>query len=172
MTEALWVHTLETPWIDGKCGDMLRARLDEGLKAAMRARDACATSTMRLILAALKDRDIAERGKGNTAGLSDEQILGLLRSMIKQRLESIRMYEQGGRAELARQEADEITVIQQFLPQQMNAQAVEDAVAGVIAETGAATLKDMGRVMALLKERYPGRMDFAQAGSLVKARLS
>lgn len=151
---------------------MLRTRLDEGLKGAMRARDACATSTMRLILAALKDRDIAERGKGNPAGLSDEQILGMLRAMIKQRQESIRLYEQGGRSELAQQEANEIEVIRQFLPAQMTAEAVEDAVSAVIKETGAATLKDMGRVMGTLKERYPGQMDFAQAGALVKARLS
>ena len=138
----------------------------------MRARDACATSTMRLILAALKDRDIAERGKGNAAGLSDEQILGLLRSMIKQRQESIRLYEQGGRPELAKQEADEIVVIEQFLPAQMDPRAVEGAVTAIIAETEASTLKDMGRVMALLKERFPGQMDFAKAGALVKARLS
>jgi uncharacterized protein YqeY len=151
---------------------MLRRRLDEGLKSAMRARDLCATSTMRLILAALKDRDIAERGKGNATGLSDEQILGLLRSMIKQRQESIRLYEQGGRPELAEQEANEITVIEQFLPAQMDPQAMADAVAAVIAEAEASTLKDMGRVMALLKERFPGQMDFAKAGALVKARLS
>jgi uncharacterized protein YqeY len=151
---------------------MLRIRLDEGLKDAMRARDACATSTMRLILAALRDRDITERGKGNPAGLSDDQILGMLRSMIKQRQESIRLYEQGGRSELARQEANEISVIQQFLPPQMTADAIEGAVAAVIEETGAATLKDMGRVIAVLKERYPGQMDFAKAGGLVKARLS
>lgn len=138
----------------------------------MRARDPCATSTMRLILAALKDRDIAERGKGNAAGLSDEQILGMLRSMIKQRHESIRLYEQGGRSELARQEANEITVIEQFLPAPMSPRAVEDAVASVILETGATTMKDMGRVMSLLKERHSGQMDFAQAGTLVKARLS
>jgi uncharacterized protein YqeY len=151
---------------------MLRRRLDEGLKSAMRARDLCATSTTRLILAALKDRDIAERGKGNATGLSDEQILGLLRSMIKQRQESIRLYEQGGRPELAEQEANEIIVIEQFLPAQMDPQAMADAVAAVIAEAEASTLKDMGRVMALLKERFPGQMDFAKAGALVKARLS
>lgn len=151
---------------------MLRTSLDDGLKAAMRARDACATSTMRLILAALKDRDIAERGKGNPAGLTDEQILGLLRSMIKQRQESIRLYEQGGRLELAKQEANEIGVIRQFLPAQLPAEAVEQAVAAVIHESGAASLKDMGRVMATLKARYPGQMDFAQAGAMVKARLS
>lgn len=127
---------------------------------------------MRLILAALKDRDIAERGKGNVAGLSDEQILGLLRSMVKQRQESIRLYEQGGRPELAHQEANEIAVIEQFLPAQMDPQAMDNAVAAVIAEAEALTLKDMGRVMALLKQRFPGQMDFAKAGALVKARLS
>lgn len=151
---------------------MLRTRLDEGLKQAMRARDECATSTMRLILAALKDRDIAERGKGNANGLNQEQILAMLRSMIKQRHESIRLYEQGGRTDLAKREANEITVIEQFLPPLMDEAAVEQAVAAVIAETGAATLKDMGRVMALLKERFPGQMDFARAGALVKARLT
>lgn len=150
---------------------MLRARLDEGLRVAMRARNERATSTMRLILAALKDRDIAERGKGNTAGLGEEQILGLLRSMIKQRQESIRLYEQGGRPELAKQEADEIVVIEQFLPQQMDEGALEAAVAGAVAELEAKTLKDMGRVMSLLKERHPGQMDLARAGALVKQRL-
>ena len=151
---------------------MLRTRLDEGLKQAMRARDECATSTMRLILAALKDRDIAERGKGNANGLNQEQILAMLRSMIKQRHESIRLYEQGGRTDLAKREANEITVIEQFLPPLMDEAAVEQAVAAVISETGAATLKDMGRVMALLKERFPGQMDFARAGALMKARLT
>ena len=151
---------------------MLRTRLDEGLKQAMRARDECATSTMRLILAALKDRDIAERGKGNANGLNQEQILAMLRSMIKQRHESIRLYEQGGRTDLAKREANEIAVIEQFLPPLMDEAAVEQAVAAVIAETGAATLKDMGRVMALLKERFPGQMDFARAGALMKARLT
>jgi uncharacterized protein len=151
---------------------MLRTRLDQGLKAAMRARDERAVSTLRLILAALKDRDIAERGKGNTAGLGDDQILGMLRSMIKQRQESIRLYEQGGRPELARQEADEIVVIEQFLPVQMSDAAMGDAVQQAVGETDAKTLKDMGRVMALLKERYPGQMDFAKAGALVKRHLS
>lgn len=151
---------------------MLRTRLDEGLKTAMRARDERAISTLRLILAALKDRDIAERGKGNPAGLTDDQIFGLLRAMIKQRQESIRLYEQGGRPELAKQEADEIVVIEQFLPAQMADGAVEDAVAAAIAELEAKSLKDMGRVMNLLKERYPSQMDFARAGALVKQRLT
>lgn len=151
---------------------MLRTRLDEGLKTAMRARDECATSTMRLILAALKDRDIAERGKGNANGLNQEQIQAMLRAMIKQRQESIRLYEQGGRTDLAKREAAEIIVIEQFLPPLMDDAAVEHAVAAVISETEAATLKDMGRVMALLKKRFPGQMDFARAGALVKARLT
>ena len=151
---------------------MLRTRLDEGLKQAMLARDECATSTMRLILAALKDRDIAERGKGNSSGLSNEQILAMLRSMIKQRHESIRLYEEGGRHDLAKREAAEIEVIERFLPPLMDEAAMAVAVAAVIAETNAATLKDMGRVMALLKERFPGQMDFARAGALVKAQLS
>ena len=138
----------------------------------MRAHDQRATSTLRLILAALKDRDIAERGKGNPDGLSDEQILGLLQSMIKQRGESIRLYEQGNRPDLAKQEADEIAVIEQFLPAQLDDDATAQAVDAVLAESGAKTLKDMGRVMAMLKERFAGQMDFAKAGALVKQRLS
>jgi uncharacterized protein len=149
---------------------MLRTRLEEALKAALRARDECATSTLRLIIAALKDRDIAERGKGNPA-LSDEQILGLLQSMIKQRQESIRLYEQGDRHDLAEQEANEIRVIEQFLPPQMDDQGIQDAVTEAIAELGAKTLKDMGRVMGLLKERYAGQMDLAKAGKFVKQHL-
>jgi uncharacterized protein YqeY len=150
---------------------VLRKRLDEGLKAAMRGRDERATSTLRLILAALKDRDIAERGKGNPEGLSDEQILGLLQSMIRQRQESIRLYEQGGRRDLAKQEADEIVVIEQFLPAQMDERATREAVTAAIGELEAKTLKDMGRVMALLKERHAGQMDLAKAGAFVKERL-
>jgi uncharacterized protein len=151
---------------------MLRDSLAEGLKAAMRAREERATSTLRLILAALKDRDIAERGKGNPNGLSEDQILGMLQSMIKQRHESIRLYQQGGRTDLADQEAAEITVIEQFLPQQMNEDAIAAAVTTVVDEVEAKSLKDMGRVMGLLKERYAGQMDFARAGALVKQRLS
>lgn len=149
----------------------MRNRLEEGLKEALRARDDCATSTLRLILAALKDRDIAERGKGNPAGLSDDQIVGLLQAMIKQRHESIRFYEQGNRPELAQQEAREIAVIERYLPPQLSADATEAAVAAEIDALQAKTLKDMGRVMAALKERYPGQMDFARASALVKQRL-
>jgi uncharacterized protein YqeY len=156
---------------ENKGAPMLRKRLDEGLKAAMRARDERATSTLRLILAALKDRDIAERGKGNPAGLSDEQALALLQSMIRQRQESIRLYEQGGRRDLVEQEAGEIAVIEQFLPAQMDDQAIREAVTAAIGELEAKTLKDMGRVMSLLKERHAGEMDLAKAGTFVKERL-
>jgi uncharacterized protein YqeY len=151
---------------------ILRERLNESLKTAMLEKDALAVATLRLILATLKDRDIAERSKGNHNGLSDDEIVALLQSMIKQRRESIQLYERGGRDELARQEAEEIAVIERFLPPQMNDAEVESAVGAVIDEIGAASLKDMGRAMALLRERYAGRMDFAKAGAAAKARLA
>ena len=150
---------------------MLRDQLSAALKESMKAKDETATSALRLILAALKDRDIAHRTKGNADGLTDDEILGLLQSMIKQRRESIEMYEKGGRAELAEQEAREIGIIERFLPQQMDEDAMGSAVAAVIEETGAASIKDMGRVMALLKERHAGEMDFAKASQMVKSRL-
>lgn len=150
----------------------VRGRLEEALKTATLARDQRATSTLRLILAALRDRDIAERSKGNLAGLTDEQIIALLHSMVKQRRESIKLYEEGGREDLVRQEAEEIAVIEQFMPPQMSEAQVEEAVTGVIAETEAKTLKDMGRVMAVLRERYAGRMDLGRAGARVKEQLT
>jgi len=150
----------------------LRNRLEEALKTATLSRDQRAMSTLRLILAALRDRDIAERSKGNLSGLSDEQIIALLHSMVKQRRESISLYESGGREDLARQEAEEITVIEQFMPPQMSEAEVDEAVGAVIAEAEARTLKDMGRVMAVLRERYAGRMDMARAGSRVKGQLT
>lgn len=150
----------------------MRGRLEEALKGATLARDQRATSTLRLILAALRDRDIAERSKGNLAGLSDEQIFALLQSMVKQRRESIRLYENGSRPDLAQQEAEEIAVIEQFMPPQMSEAEVEDAVVAVIAEIEAKNLKDMGRVMAVLRERYQGRMDFSRAGTRVKGQLT
>jgi uncharacterized protein YqeY len=150
----------------------LRGRLEEALKTATLSRDQRATSTLRLILAALRDRDIAERSKGNLAGLSDEQILALLHSMVKQRRESISLYEAGGRDDLARQEAEEIVVIEQFMPPQMSEAEVDEAVGAVIAETEAKTLKDMGRVMTALRDRYAGRMDMARAGARVKGQLA
>lgn len=150
---------------------MLRSRLEQALKEAVLARSARAVSTLRLILAALKDRDIAERGKGDPDGLDESQIQTMLLSMIKQRRESIIAYTQGNRPELARQEADEIAIIEAFLPAQMDDAALEGAVAAAIDDVGGRTLKDMGRVMAALKERYAGQMDFVKASALVKQRL-
>ena len=150
---------------------MLRDRLREELKLAMKSRDQHKLSTLRLILAALKDRDIAASGNGHSDGVSDDDILQLLTKMVKQRRESIRLYEQGGRIDLAGREAEEIVIIETFLPSQLNEDEMAAAVAEVIADVGAKGLKDMGPTMAALKERYPGRMDFAKAGLLVKQRL-
>jgi uncharacterized protein len=150
----------------------VRGRLEDALKTATLARNQRAMSTLRLILAALRDRDIAERSKGNLTGLSDEQIVALLHSMVKQRRESITLYEAGGRTDLAQQEAEEIAIIEQFMPPQMSEAEVDNAVSTVIDETEAKTLKDMGRVMAVLRERYAGRMDFARAGARVKGQLT
>jgi hypothetical protein len=133
--------------------------------------DDIAVGTVRLILAALKERDIAERAKGNPNGLADEGIVSLLRSMIKQRRESIRSYERDGRYDLAAQEASEIGVIERFLPPQMSETETADAVASAIAEVGAGSLRDVGRVIAMLKKRYDGRMDFTKASAMVRERL-
>lgn len=150
---------------------MLRRQLNDALKTAMLGKDARTVSTVRLILAALKDRDIAARPKGLTDGIPDGEIQQMLQSMIKQRRESISLYNQGGRPELAQQEAEEIAVIEKFLPQQMGEEEVAAAVKAAIADTGAAGIKDMGKVMAALKERHAGTMDFAKAGAVVKAAL-
>jgi len=151
---------------------MFRTELSDALKDAMRAKEACAVSTLRLILAALKDRDIAARGKGNSEGISDENILDLLQKMVRQRRDSIELFEKGDRQDLADKEAEEIEVIQHFLPKQMDPDQVRGVVQEVIEELGAATIKDMGRVMAALKERYAGRMEFGKASALVKERLA
>jgi hypothetical protein len=140
---------------------MLRNELNEALPAAMKAKDDRAVSTVRLILAALKDRDIAARGKGNSDGIEENEILQMLQTMIKQRHESIEMYEKGARMELAQQEREEMTE-----------DAATSAIMDLIKELGADGLKDMGRIMAALRERYAGRMDFAKASGLVKAQLS
>ena len=150
---------------------MLRARLKDALKTSMKERDQICVNTLRLILAALKDRDIAARSKGEGENIEDDEILGLLQSMIRQRRESIESYEQGGRQELAQQEAKEIAIIEQFMPAQLEAGELVQAVDAVLAEVGAKTLKDMGPAMAALKEKYAGRMDFAKASALVKERL-
>ena len=151
---------------------MLRTRLSDTLKSSMKERNERSVSTLRLILAALKDQDIAARGKGNMEGLTDDQILSLLQSMIKQRRESIKLYEQGGRMELAQREAEEIGVIEDFLPEQMSDEEMATVITGIIGEVGATSLKDMGKAMGALKEQYAGRMDFSKASALVKERLS
>ncbi len=151
---------------------MFRTELSDALKDAMRAKEARAVSTLRLILAALKDRDIAARGKGNSEGISDADILDLLQKMVRQRRESIELFEKGDRQDLADKEAEEIVVIQRFLPKQLDPDQMQGAVQEVIEELGAATIKDMGRVMAALKERYAGRMEFGKASALVKERLA
>lgn len=151
---------------------MLRTELNDSLKTAMRAKDTIAVATIRLILAALKDRDIAARGKGNTEGLTDDEILQLLSAMIKQRRESIALYEQGGRVDLAEQERGEIAVIQRFLPRQLDDTEVTAAIDSLISELGAGSLKDMGRVMQELRSRYAGQMDFGKASGVVRTALS
>jgi len=150
----------------------MRERLNEALKAALKSREPRAVATLRLILAALKDRDIAARGKGGGAeGIEDSEILQMLQTMIKQRRESIQLYEQGGRLDLAEQEAEEIAIIERFLPKQMSEEEISAAVTSVIGEIGGESIKDMGRIMAELRERYAGQMDFAKASALVKQHL-
>ena len=152
---------------------MLRERLDTALKEGLKAKDKCTVSTVRLILAAVKERDIAARGKsGDETHVDDSEIQALLQTMVKQRRESIEMYDKGGRKDLADREAREIEVIERFLPTQMDEDAIKDAVEGIIAETGASGLKEMGMVMAALRERHPGAMDFGKAGAMAKAALS
>ncbi|CCG42539.1 GatB/YqeY domain-containing protein [Magnetospirillum molischianum] len=150
---------------------MLRQELSDALKTAMLGKDARTVSTVRLILAALKDRDIAARPNGLADGIPDTEILQMLQSMIKQRRESITIYEQGGRLELAEREAEEIVIIERFLPRQMTAEEVSEAIRAVIADIGATGIKDMGRVMAALKERHAGLMDFSRASAVVKVEL-
>lgn len=150
----------------------LRTRLNDALKSAMKSKDARAVSTVRLILAALKDRDIAARSKGNHDGIDDAEILQMLQTMVKQREESIALYEKGGRLELAQQEQEEIDIIRSYLPKQLSDTEIAAAVKEVVAELGAKSLKDMGRTMAALRERYAGQMDFTKASGAVKAQLS
>ncbi len=150
---------------------MLRARFSESLKAAMKAHDARAVSTLRMILSSLKNRDIAARDKGNMTGVDDAEIAQMLQRMVKQRRESMALYEQGKRPELAAQEAEEIAIIETFLPKQLSDAELDQAVAAAIAATGAAGAKDMGRVMAALREKHAGQMDFAKASAAAKRLL-
>ena len=150
---------------------MLRQAFTDRLKQALKARDARTVSTTRLILAGLKDRDIAARGQGRPEGLSEPELQRMLQAMVKQRRESIALFEQGNRADLAQQEREEIAVIESFLPRQLEESEIEAAAAAVIAGTGAAGINDMGRVMAALRERHAGVIDFSQAGIIVKRLL-
>ena len=151
---------------------ILRDRIKSELKDAMKARETRKTATLRLISAALKDRDIAARSKAVQDGVEEAEILQMLQTMVKQRQESIDHYEQGGRLELAEQEREEIAIINTFLPQQLDESAIEGVVGGLIDELGAETIKDMGRTMTALRERYAGQMDFGRASAIVKARLA
>ena len=150
---------------------MMRSRLSEALKEAMKAKNQCKVSTLRLILAALKDRDIAIRGTGDTEHISDDEILDMLIKMVRQRRESIKMYQQGGRIDLAEREQEETDIIEGFLPRQLTEQEIETAAAEVIDGLGAKGLKDMGRIMATMKQRYPGQLDPGKASTIVKSLL-
>ena len=151
---------------------MLREKLNEAMKDAMRARETAALGTIRLILAKLKDTDIAARTEASREGVADDKILSMLQGMIKQRNESIALYEKGARQDLADKEKTEIVVIERFLPQQMDEAAVAAAVGEAIKASGATSIKDMGGVMAALKGKYAGQMDFAKASAAVKKALS
>lgn len=150
---------------------MLRSRLSEALKEALKARDKRTVATVRLILAAVKDRDIAVRGNGSGDPISDDDILGLLQTMVRQRHESIALFEKGGRKDLADRERKEIEVVQRFLPAQLDEAEITSATKKAIEELGAAGLKDMGRVMGKLKSKYAGKMDFGKASSVAKELL-
>jgi hypothetical protein len=150
----------------------MKSRVTTALKEAMRTREPVRLSTLRLINAAIKDRDIARRGEGDQGGIGDDEVLQILARMVKQRQESAGAYEEGGRLELAEQERAEIAVIEEFLPRQLDEGEVEAAIDAAIAETGAAGLRDMGKVMTALKARHTGQMDFGAVGPRVKARLA
>jgi uncharacterized protein len=149
----------------------LREQFTDRMKTAMKGGDAATTSTIRMIMAKLKDTDIASRPKGIDK-VPDEEIVAMLRGMTKSRRESVDMYRQGNRPELVAKEEAEILVIESFLPQQMTEAAMQAAVADAVSETGAASIKDMGKVMAALKERYAGQMDFSKASAATKDALS
>ncbi len=150
----------------------MRNRLSEALKTAMKEKDTKRLSTLRLINAAIKDREIAMRGEGeDPSDLTDDVILGILGKMVKQRQESARAYEEGGRLELAEAEREEIKVIKEFLPRQLSDAEVDKAVDKAVTEVGATSIRDMGKVMGVLKGKYTGQMDFGAVGPKVKARL-
>ncbi len=151
---------------------MLRENLSIKLKDALKAKQQRRVATLRLILAALKDRDIQARGEERGEGITEAEIMQLLEAMVRQREEAITLYDRGGRPELADQEREEITIIREFMPRQLSDEEILDAVKKAIDETGAAGLKDMGSVMGSLREKYSGQMDFAKAGRIAKGYLS
>lgn len=150
----------------------MRERLAAALREAMKSRDGERLSTLRLINAAIKDKEIAVRGEGLTTGVGDAEVLAILGRMVKQRQESARAYEEGGRLELAQKELAEVRVIEEFLPRQLSPAEIEAAVDAAIRAVGAGSIRDMGRVMGELKARHAGQMDFGAVGPMVKARLS
>ena len=149
----------------------MRTTISTALKEAMKAKDADRLSTLRLINAAIKDRDIAARTEGEEAQVSDDTVLAILGKMVKQRQESARAYDEGGRLELAEKEMKEIRIIEEYLPRQLDDAETDAAVAAAIAEVEATSIRDMGKVMAALKGKYTGQMDFGKVGPMVKAKL-
>jgi uncharacterized protein YqeY len=149
----------------------MRGRVNAALKQAMKDKAANRLSTLRLINAAIKDKDIEARGSGDEGGVSDAEVLAILGKMTKQRQESARAYEEGGRLDLAERERSEIEIIEEFLPRQLNDDEVAAAIDSAISEIGADSIRDMGRVMGALKSQYTGQMDFGQVGPMVKDRL-
>lgn len=150
----------------------MRDRVNAALKQAMKDKAADRLSTLRLINAAIKDRDIAARGDADSEGVGDAEVLAILGKMSKQRMESVRAYEEGGRVDLAERERAEISVIEEFLPRQLTAAEIDAAVSEAISSTGATTIRDMGKVMGELKAKYTGQMDFGTVGPMIKTRLS
>ncbi|PVA10080.1 glutamyl-tRNA amidotransferase [Pelagivirga sediminicola] len=150
----------------------LRDRIEAALKQAMRDRDSERLATLRLINAAIKDQEIAGRGKGGDGGLSDDDVLAILGKMTKQRQESVRAYEEGGRIDLAEREQAEVAIIAEFLPRQLPDDEVEAAIDQAIADTGATSIRDMGKIMGVLKAKYTGQMDFGEVGPRIKDRLA
>ena len=149
----------------------LRERINTALKTAMKEKDSARLGTLRLISAAIKDQDIARRGTEDDTGVSDADILGILGKMTKQRQESVRAYEEGGRLDLAERERHEVAVIEEFLPQQLSDEEVEAAIDKAIADVSASSIRDMGKIMGELKQKYTGQMDFGKVGPRVKAKL-
>lgn len=150
----------------------MRTKLNATIKQAMKDKATDRLSTLRLINAAIKDRDIAVRVDGNEGGVDDAEILGILGKMVKQRRESARSYEEASRLDLAERELNEIVIIEEFLPQALSDNEVLKAVDAAVAEVGASSIRDMGRVMGVLKSNYTGQMDFGAVGPMVKDRLA